>query len=64
METKMRLISLGKKQADLIVPLAEHGVNANQTEVCAAINGRGTHATHKKILEAVNEILTEWEEKK
>ncbi len=63
METKIRLLTMGIKQVDLIIPLAERGINANQTEICAAINGRGTQDKHKRILEAVNEILTEMEGK-
>lgn len=64
METKIRLITLGVKQVDLIQPLAKKGVHTSQCELNLAINGRGTQEKHKKILEAVNEILTEWEEKK
>lgn len=64
METKIRLITLGVKQVDLIQPLAKKGVHTSQCELNLAINGRGTQEKHKRILEAVDEILTEMEEKK
>lgn len=64
METKMRLVELNKKQVDLVQPLSERGMSVSPSELSLAINGRAMQEKHKKILEAVNEILTEWEEKK
>lgn len=64
MDTKIRLLQLNLKQVDLIDLLADRGITANNVEINLAINGRGTQEKHKKILEAVNEILTEMEEKK
>lgn len=63
MDVKKRLIDLDRKQVDLIKPLRERGINAAYCEINLAINGRGTQEKHKKILETVNEILTEWEKK-
>ena len=64
MDTKIRLFQLNLKQVDLIELLAEKGITANKVEINLAINGRSTQTKHKKILEAVDEILTEMEEKK
>lgn len=61
MHTKIRLIQLGMRQNELIKPLADKGLTVNTAELCLAINGKGTQDKHKKILEAVNEILTEME---
>lgn len=63
MSTKIRLIQLGMKQNELIKPLAEKGISVNTSELCLAINGKGTQEKHKKILEVVDEILTEMEDK-
>lgn len=61
MKTKMRLLALNMKQIDLIELLAERGINAVPCELSLAINGKGTQEKHKKILEAIDEILTEKE---
>lgn len=61
MDTKIRLLQLGMKQVDLIALLAEHGINAVPCEISLAINGKGTQEKHKKILEVIDEILTEKE---
>lgn len=61
METKVRLLELHMKQVDLIEPLAKRGLNVVPCELSLAINGKGTQEKHKKILEAVDEILKEKE---
>lgn len=61
MEVKVRLMKLEKKQVDLIKPLAERGISASSSEISLAINGRAVQEKHKKILETVDVILTEWE---
>lgn len=60
----MRLVKLEKKQIDLIKPLAEHGITASASELSLAINGKAAQDKHKKILETVDVILTEWENSK
>lgn len=62
MKTKMRLLALNMKQVDLIKLLAERGINAVPCELSLAINGKGTQEKHKKMLEAIDEILTEKEQ--
>lgn len=61
MNTKIRLIQLGLTQRDLVKLLSEKNLNASPTEISLAINGRMTQNKHKKILKAVDEILTEME---
>ena len=58
----MRLLALNMKQVDLIELLAERGINAVPCELSLAINGKGTQEKHKKMLEAIDEILTEKEQ--
>lgn len=61
MEFKIRLMLLGKKQVDLIEPLAEKGVFVAPCQLSIAINGKGKQKKHQKISQAVDEILTAWE---
>lgn len=64
MMIKMRLLQLNIKQVDLIQPLAKKGINTSQCELNLAINGRGNQNKHKRILEAIEEILDEKEKEK
>ena len=63
MDIKIRLLMLGKRQTDLLMPLyTQYGIKANSTELSAAFNpGRGTQPKHKAIREAADEILSGWE---
>jgi hypothetical protein len=38
------------------------GMSVNATELCAALNGVGVQTKHKHILNAVEELLTKYEE--
>lgn len=58
---KIRLIELGKKQADLIPELAKRGIKANPTELSQALTGRCQQPKAEAIISAANEIVKEWE---
>ena len=63
MDVKIRLMMLGKCQADLIEPLyTQFGIKANSSEISASLNPvRGFQPKHKAIREAADEILSGWE---
>ena len=63
MQTKIRLLQLDMKQADLLKLLSERGIVTDAPELSRAINGC-QQERYRKIMAVVNEILTEMEEKK
>ena len=63
MDTKIKMLQLGVKQVDLIKMLNARGIKCAPCELNLAINGTGTQPKHKRIMEAVEEILAEIEQR-
>lgn len=63
MNFKIRLIQLGKKQADLLDPLRAEGFTITPPELSEIINGRRQTPKAEKVLDRVDLILSRWEEK-
>lgn len=62
-EVRERLQRLRLKQADLIRPLHEMGLDASPSQISLAVNGKGLAPRFQKILRAIYAVI-EKEEKK
>lgn len=61
-EIKVRLMSLGRKQMDLLVEIRKRGYpRLQQPQLNAYINGAVTTPQSLVVMQLVDEILTEWE---
>lgn len=58
---RARIVTLGKKNSDVIKLLCERGVKTNPAEFSTAIYGRSTYPKDDMICETADKILTEWE---
>lgn len=62
MNTKIRLIQLGKKQTDLLEELHKRGYRTvNAGCLSRAINNKSIEPLAQRVREMVEDILTEWE---
>lgn len=60
-EIKIRLITLGKRQIDLIPELRKRGVSAAPCEISQAFNSEYSPQKYQKIRSYSEEIIHEWE---
>lgn len=60
-EIKVALISLGKKQKELIPELYKRGITTAPCELSQALNTEYSPPKWKKIRELSEEIIHEWE---
>lgn len=60
-EIKIALITLGKRQTDLIPELQKRGVNAAPCEISRAFNTEYNPMKFQKIRTYSEEIIHEWE---
>jgi hypothetical protein len=59
---KAKLAALGLTQTSMLPEIrARTGIPVNNTELSAAINGVGKQKKHERILQALNEILKEYD---
>ena len=59
---KVRLTSLGLTQTSILPEIrSKTGLPVNNTELSAAVTGSGKQKKHERILQALNEVLKEYE---
>jgi hypothetical protein len=57
----MRLLILGRTQADLIPILAARGIKTNSAELSPSVNGKLLTPKADLIVEEADRIIKEWE---